>query len=192
MPAERKQNRRVRKPTHTRTSQRRRTETDRNPLFPLPTLSIADTGEPVIATSVLPHAEIGNSRGLTWTVNERPAAQLQKGRLITMSTGGEVTGIGRLSAVMDLRRHWVTFAVTGANLPCDIRVPIPWAILEGLESFTHQHHYFSLNNTPPPHASFRDIPAFHDIHYNPYEFDLEEKDIASYTRRIATITGANT
>ncbi|KAH9838425.1 uncharacterized protein C8Q71DRAFT_722610 [Rhodofomes roseus] len=191
MPAERKQNSQIRKAARTNTPKKRRTDTDRPPLFPLPSLSIEDTGEPVISIHVQPHAEIGNSRGLTWTMNERPAEQLQKGRLITMSAGGEVTGIGRLSAVMDLRRHWVTFAVSGANLPCDIRVPIPWAILEGLESFTHQYHYFGLNNNPPPHTSFRDIPAFHDTNYNPYEFDIEDEDIASYTRRIADITGAN-
>ncbi|TFY57610.1 hypothetical protein EVJ58_g6918 [Rhodofomes roseus] len=191
MPAERKQTRRISKTTRTNTPKKQRTDPDRIPLFPLPSLSIATTGEPVTAVRVLPHAEIGNSRGLTWTLDERPAAQLQKGSLITMSAGSEVTGIGRLSAVMDLRRHWVTFAVAGGNLPCDIRVPIPWAILEGLESFTHQHHYFDLKNDPPPHASFHDIPAFQDTNYNPYEFDLEEKDITSYMRRIADITGAD-
>ncbi|TFY55162.1 hypothetical protein EVJ58_g8418, partial [Rhodofomes roseus] len=109
-----------------------------------------------------------------------------------MSTDSENTGTGRLSATSDLRRHWITFTIIGATLPCNLRVPIPWAHLEELESFTHQRNYFALNKSPPPHESFKHIPPFQDDDTNPYEFDITWDDTRAYEERLARISNVST
>ncbi|KAH9829843.1 uncharacterized protein C8Q71DRAFT_727844 [Rhodofomes roseus] len=156
-------------------------------LPPLPSLSIAPEGLPVTAVKVLPYPAIRHERGPTWIADERPTAQLQKGSRITILTDAQTSGIGRLSVITDLRRHWVTFSIIGASHQCNLRVPIPWAILDGLESFTHQKHYFSLADDPPPHRSFIDIPSFRSKEENPYEFDIDEEDIPAFSKRLASI-----
>ncbi|KAH9839783.1 uncharacterized protein C8Q71DRAFT_855094 [Rhodofomes roseus] len=156
--------------------------------YPLPSLPLPPALETAVSVTVLPLPTVGNGRGLTWTVDDRPAEQLQKGKRITMRTDTQTSGIGRLSAISDLRRHWVTFTVAGATQPFNLRVPIPWASLEDLESYTHQHHYFDLPNLPPPHRFYADRPAFLDDKENPYEFDINEDDIPSLTNRLDSIT----
>ncbi|TFY56882.1 hypothetical protein EVJ58_g7372 [Rhodofomes roseus] len=122
-------------------------------LPPLPSLSLPPEGLPTMTVKVLPYPITRNECGPTWVANERPMAQIQKGSRITICTDAQSSGIGCLSAITDLRRHWVTFAIVGAQHPCNLRVPIPWAVLDGLESFTHQKHYFDLAKEPPPHRS---------------------------------------
>ncbi|KAH9839018.1 uncharacterized protein C8Q71DRAFT_722058 [Rhodofomes roseus] len=156
-------------------------------LPPLPPLSIPPEDLPVVDVKVLPYPTTRYERGPTWIADERPTAQLHKGSRITLRTDAQSSGIGRLSAISDLRRHWVTFSIIGAQQQCNLRVPIPWVILDGLESFTHQEHYLSLPNDPPPHRSFIDIPAFRNNEDNPYEFDVNDEDIPAFSKRLANI-----
>ncbi|KAH9838322.1 uncharacterized protein C8Q71DRAFT_856286 [Rhodofomes roseus] len=158
--------------------------------YSLPSLSLPPTNNTAINVKVLPLPIVGKGlgRGLTWTVDERPTEQLRKGISVKLFTDVQTSGIGRLSVVSDLRRHWVTFIVVGAAQPCNLRVPIPWATLEDLESYTHQRHYFSLAILPPPHHSFTNRSAFLNADDNPYEFDIEETDLPSFSTRLETIT----
>ncbi|KAH9837265.1 uncharacterized protein C8Q71DRAFT_723553 [Rhodofomes roseus] len=192
MPAERKK-RAKRAATASSTPETSRSiAAKRRPPYPLPSLDLPPTDEPTIIIKVLPHPIIGRGigRGLTWTADERPAEQLKKGKSIKLCTTTQTSGLGRLSAISDLRRHWVTFAVAGAAQPCNLRVPIPWAALGDLEGFTHQYHYFSLPSLPPPHHTFTNRPAFQNDSENPYEFDIEEDEIPSLANRIANIINA--
>ncbi|KAH9835831.1 uncharacterized protein C8Q71DRAFT_870101 [Rhodofomes roseus] len=156
-------------------------------LPPLPPLSLPQEDLPTVAVKVLPYPAIKHERGQTWIADERPSAQLQKGSRITICTDAQTSGIGRLSGITDLRRHWVTFAIVGTPQQNNLRVPIPWAALDGLESFTHQKHYFVLPSDPPPHRSYADIAVFCDDNENPYEFDIDEDDVPGFSRRIANI-----
>ncbi|KAH9829017.1 uncharacterized protein C8Q71DRAFT_863575 [Rhodofomes roseus] len=156
-------------------------------LPPLPTLYTPPEGLPIIPVKVLPYPTIRGKHGPTWIADERPTVQLQKGSRITIFTDAQTSGTGRLSVITDLRRHWVTFSIVGAPQPCNLRVPIPWAILDSLESFTHQEHYFNLPNDPSPHRSFANIPAFRNLNENPYEFEVDEDDVPTLARRIANI-----
>ncbi|KAH9832458.1 uncharacterized protein C8Q71DRAFT_860855 [Rhodofomes roseus] len=173
---------------------KRTSRKEHHPYIPLPKFSELDNlpASTITQVKIAPKPIFGGGRGLTWVADERPASQLKKGSLISLSTASETSGIGKLSAISDLRRHWVTFTVTGADLPCNLRVPIPWSSLDDLESFTHQRNYFDLNNSPPPHTSFHHIPAFNNEEENPYEFEITDNEIDSLEDRIAQITNATT
>ncbi|KAH9843019.1 uncharacterized protein C8Q71DRAFT_720401 [Rhodofomes roseus] len=190
MPAERKN--RTKRAASTASTTSRSIAAKRRQPFPLPSFSLPPTNDTSITVRVLPLPIVGKGLGpgLTWTIDERPAEQLEKGRRVIFSTDAQTSGLGNLSAISDLRRHWVTFIVTGADKPCSLRVPIPWASLGDLEGYTHQHHYFNLPNLPPPHPSFAERPAFQNEKENPYEFDIEEDDIPSLAKRITNITNA--
>ncbi|KAH9917470.1 uncharacterized protein B0H18DRAFT_1123561 [Fomitopsis serialis] len=155
---------------------------------PLPTLH-ATTDDPlseVTHVKVQPRPVWGG-RGYTWIVDQHPAQQLGTGTLISIENESGKSGTGRLSSASDLRRHWVTFIVAGASPPCNLRVPIPWATLGALESYTHTTHYTSLADLPLPHPSFFNNPAFAAENDNPYEFDLWDADTESLEERISLI-----
>ncbi|KAH9838267.1 uncharacterized protein C8Q71DRAFT_856231 [Rhodofomes roseus] len=192
MPAERKKrSKRAAAESSTPTTTRSIAAKMRQP-YPLPPFSLPPTNETTIDVRILPLPIVGKGigRGLTWTLDKRPAEQLRKGMSVRFCTDVQMSGLGRLSAIADLRRHWVTFLVSGADQPCNLRVPIPWASLGDLEGYTHQHHYFNLAKLPPPHPSFAQRPAFQNEDENPYEFDIEDEEIPSLSNRIANITNA--
>ncbi|KAH9918967.1 uncharacterized protein B0H18DRAFT_1122773 [Fomitopsis serialis] len=73
-------------------------------------------------------------------------------------------------------------------------VPIPWAALDGLESFTHSRNYFNdLARTPPPHPSFQHTgsPLFSDDaeNLNPCETEVGDchGDVALFEKTLANI-----
>ncbi|KAH9924215.1 uncharacterized protein B0H18DRAFT_1120068 [Fomitopsis serialis] len=81
----------------------------------------------------------------------------------------------------------------GTLLPCNLRVPIPWAALNGLEDVTHSHNHFDLACMLPPHPTFQRIPLFNDDAENPYEFELGDchGDVASFEKRLANIANVD-
>ncbi|KZT65941.1 hypothetical protein DAEQUDRAFT_490610 [Daedalea quercina L-15889] len=161
--------------------------------IPLPLFHPSPDARDIIQATVLARPRYGRGRGLTWTVNEAPEEPLQKGRYVILRTETEATGIGRISVVTDLRRHWVTFAIAGATLPCNIRVPIPWAVLDNLESYTHRTYYFNLPPDPRPHEALRHDPKFDkEDHVNPYYTEDTEDEAGAeceeMEERVARIT----
>lgn len=166
----------------------------KNPIhIPLPdfrSLSRADVVD-VVEARVLPCPRFGNRKGTTWTVDEKPDRPVRRGGYVTLRTPTEQTaGVGRISAVTDLRRHWVTFAITGATLPCNIRLPISWAVLDDLERYTHRKYYFDLPPDPRPHESLRDDPRFEAEDIYPYADGQprEDGDASEMEQRVARIT----
>lgn len=127
---------------------------------------------------------------LTWIVDERPKVQISTGMSIKLTSASRTTGVGRVSGVVDLRRHWVTFKLQGAQSPCSLQVPIPWAKLPVFESYTHTKHYFQLPVRPHAHIQYRYNPIFYDVAQNPYEFDLWDVDEVELDERIDAITNA--
>ena len=160
------------------------------PLPDFPSLSRADVVD-VVEAKVLPRPRFGNRKGTTWTVDEKPDRPVRRGGYVTLRTSSERTaGVGRISAVTDLRRHWVTFAITGATLPCNIRLPIPWVTLDGLERYTHRKYYFNLPPDPRPHESLRDDPRLENGDIYPYDDGQpgEDADASAMEERVARIT----
>ncbi|TFY67455.1 hypothetical protein EVJ58_g1601 [Rhodofomes roseus] len=133
---------------------------------------------------------MGEGKGLTWIVQSRPEIQLGKRQHVVLKTNAQRSGVGRLTSVADLRRHWVIFTVSGAPHSCNLRVPIPWAALDDLEGFTHSKFYFTLPALPRPHAEFSS-PIFTSDEENPYEFELGERAESRSERLIARITNAD-
>ena len=161
--------------------------------IPLPdfrSLARADVAD-VVEARVLPRPRFGNRKGTTWTVDEKPDRPVRRGGYVTLRTPTERTaGVGRISAVTDLRRHWVTFAITGATLPCNIRIPISWAALDGLERYTHRKYYFNLPPEPRPHESLRNDSRLEAGNMYPYDDGRpgEDADVSEMEERVARIT----
>ena len=104
---------------------------------------------------VLDHPRVNGKGQQTWTVDEEPVSTLQCNSLVILYNSSYESGIGRLSAIVDLRRHWVTFTVAGAQYPAFLRVPAPWTTLEGLAAFSYSAHFNSLPFLPGPPASIQ-------------------------------------
>ncbi|TFY59757.1 hypothetical protein EVJ58_g5575 [Rhodofomes roseus] len=111
---------------------------------------------------------------LTWVVDKRPAVQIGRGHLVSLSAGHNRTGVGRLTGITDVYRHWITWSITGGPGICYIRVPIPWARLSRLEGLAHTERYHALSALPPPHPIFWNNPIVLHSKDSPYEF--EEND----------------
>ncbi|KAH9913052.1 uncharacterized protein B0H18DRAFT_960623 [Fomitopsis serialis] len=159
----------------------------RNPI-PLPSLHITNDNDAAEVVRVrVQQRPVWGGRGYTWIVDQHPTQQLGRGTLISIQNESGQSGTGRLSSASDLRRHWITFTVAGASPPCNLRVPIPWATLGTLESYTHTTHYATLADLPPPHSSFLNNPAFSEATDNPYEFELWDVDTETLEKRISLI-----
>ncbi|KAH9929356.1 uncharacterized protein B0H18DRAFT_1117401 [Fomitopsis serialis] len=125
--------------------------------------------------------------GLTWIIDTRPKRQLGTSALIRLHTNTQGSGTGRLAQIVTLRKHWATFSIIGSQTTCNLRVPIPWAQLDALQSHAHTTHYTSLPALPRPHHSFLHLPPFLSDSENPYEFEVwddgeEESAQLSLTR----------
>lgn len=119
---------------------------------------------------VLPRPRRSRGGNITWTTDVQPESRLKKDIAVTLIAENAEVAHGRLSIITDLRRHWVTFKLTGA--PTDrvyVRTPVTWSQLDGLERYTHMTRYTELNPNPEPHPSYRDLPNFrNDRDTNPY------------------------
>ena len=129
-----------------------RTKTEVSVCFPLPILN-ATTNDPkarLVRIKVLDRPRMSKNEGTTWTTEEEPVAGLRIGMLVILHTSINESGIGRISAVSDLRQHWVTFTLAGAKNPTHLRTPVIWTILEDLAAFAHSTYFQSLPALPGP------------------------------------------
>ncbi|KAH9842028.1 uncharacterized protein C8Q71DRAFT_357010 [Rhodofomes roseus] len=142
--------------------------------FPLleltPDPNPSNTADIVVAAR--PWKSLGH--GPIWVATERPAVQIGSGQLITLNSDGRKSGVGRLTVVTDLRRHWITWAIEGGPTRCNLRLPIPWARLSADEAERHTTGYHKLNAIPPPQSSFILDPYILYPHTSPYEFEIAE------------------
>lgn len=167
--------------------------------IPLPPLLEDALGVDITITTirVSPRPQLGGARGMTWTAEEQPAIRLAKGAYVVLRTGTQMSGVGKLSQAADLRRHWISFAISGGDQPCNmIRIPIPWATLDTFEGYTHFTRYFNLPSLPPPHALFRHREEFQNDKINPYRpegwpVDNLKRDMEQRLARIANVHPRN-
>ncbi|KAH9938697.1 uncharacterized protein B0H18DRAFT_949952 [Fomitopsis serialis] len=155
------------------------------PTVPLPTLSLPIGDDPVLEVNVFDRP-VREGNGVIWTVASRPERQLKKNIKIILKSSGHESGVGRLSSLNGLYRHWASFAVSGGPRLCSIRVPIPWAVLDALASHTHFSRYYALPREPGPHPAFIGNPVIFNDEENPYEFEVWE-DPAYLDARLARI-----
>ncbi|KAH9914295.1 uncharacterized protein B0H18DRAFT_959930 [Fomitopsis serialis] len=155
---------------------------------PLPQLTLQHSNLPVTEVDVNEQPTMEERSGLTWIVKDRPHRQLAKQQLVRLQTESQRSGVGRLSRVVTLRRHWITFEITGARPKCTLRVPVPWVALDNLEGMTHASNYATLPSLPRPHPDFRHLPPFRNDKVNPYEFEIPEIELKQLNRRLRRIT----
>lgn len=155
---------------------------------PLPILSIPHNGETVIAVTVLDDPITGKKGVQEWVADEPPSRRLGQGQLVMMKNTSGVSGPGLLTAVTDLRRHWVTWAVSGGPGQCRLSVPIPWSAMTGVEAIAHAKHYQSLPELPVPHHRTLDILNVTSPNKSPYDLALNPEEIASLESRLDEIT----
>ena len=125
--------------------------------YPLPNLNATthDLHAILLRIKVLNRPWLHQGKGLTWTVDEEPASRIQVGTLVILYTEAEESGIGRVSSVTDLRQHWVTFTLAGAEDPTHLRVPVVWAKLEDLAAYTFTNYFHALPPYPEAPAAAR-------------------------------------
>lgn len=161
----------------------------------LPPLALDKPDEETVQVQVLPRPRFANRNVWTWTMKERPAGEIGVGTHVTLATGGQASGVGRLSAVADLKRHWATYIISGSPMQCRLRAPVAWVTLSGLEAYTHRALYLQLSPIPGPHESLAALPHFQNELHNPYYEAEEEREDKRETERlrerIARITNAD-
>lgn len=166
-------------------------EQSSSPSFHLPALGLSAHDDEVVEVRVLDRPVRGEKRGMVWIVDSQPAKQLANGQKIVLRTSEEMSGVGRLSNLDGMYRHWASFVITGGppSRPCSLRVPIPWSSLSALESHAHTKHYASLPKLPSPHPAFLSNPLIASDEESPYEFEVWE-DEAMLDSRLARITAS--
>ena len=106
--------------------------------------------------------------GTQWITAMKPSKPVGEGDIVRLEANlDRRTGVGRISHVTSLDKHWVTFRIAGAVPKSNIRVPLPWARLHARVAATHARNYLTLENIPP-HSAFRDDAQFRNPHINPY------------------------
>ena len=124
-----------------------------------------------------------------WVVDEAPVRRLGHGQLISLQNDDGQTGPGILTAITDLRRHWITWSVAGGPGKTLIRVPVPWTAMTGVEAIAHVKHYQALPASPPPHGAAPPPPIpFDDEQSCPYTHDLDEYERSRLESRLHDIT----
>ena len=103
----------------------------------------------IVRVSRTPSIERG--AGLTWIADEEPRETITKGDHIRLEAEGIHSGIGKISHVVEITQHWVTFTITGATRPCFLRIPVAWTELTGTEGAVHKNLYNELPKLPAPH-----------------------------------------
>lgn len=174
--------------TEAKTPRRRRRTTTRTTMHTfLPCLSTPSNGEPVVAVRVQREPSIDDKKTLVWVADEEPARRLGRGQLISMQNEHGTTGPGLLTAITDLRQHWVTWTVNGGPETCRIRVPIPWTSMTGVEAIAHVRHFHSLPQSPPCHDKARPKAITNNNEY-PYDNNLDENERQRLESRLDEIT----
>ncbi|TFY68499.1 hypothetical protein EVJ58_g965 [Rhodofomes roseus] len=158
-------------------------------LLPLPNLQLPHDPADALEVRVQRQPAIGEGEGLTWIVDEQPRIRLGKDQHITLIIGDTRSGVGRITHVTDMRRHWVTWTVDGGPKKCSLRVPVPWALLSDLEGLAHTRHYPSLPPLPAPHPIYRNNPLITRSTTTPYEFDIKTNTHDAVAEALNKITG---
>ncbi|EPT04334.1 hypothetical protein FOMPIDRAFT_1014189 [Fomitopsis schrenkii] len=137
----------------------------------LPTLNIETTTVDVIAVRVNPLPRYGEDGDATWYAAVEPRKRARVGGWVILSARPKCqrTGVGMLSEIADMTRHWITFKIAGGPREYRLRIPTAWTRLEQEDAMTYLTHYFELQRTPhPPDTVQRQHPDFESEEYNPY------------------------
>lgn len=106
--------------------------------------------------------------GTQWITATRPTKPVGEGDLVCLAVNRDRhTGIGRITHIANIDKHWVTFNIAGATPKASIRVPIPWAKIPVHTAEEHAKSFRALENVPP-HCAFRANPKCRDPNVNPY------------------------
>lgn len=129
--------------------------------YPLPNLHTTtnDIHVRLIRVKVLNRPRLQTREGTTWTVDEEPASPIHVGGLVILYNDNGESGIGRVSSATDLRQHWVTFTLAGAENPTYLRSPTVWARLDDLVAYTYTTLFHTLLPYPEPPAAARRATA---------------------------------
>ena len=125
--------------------------------YPLPNLNATtyDLTAKLVRIKVLNRPRLHTGEGTTWTVDEEPTSPLHIGKLVILYNDHGESGIGRISSVTDLRQHWVTFTLGGAEHPAHLRIPVVWSRLDDLAAYTFSTYFHSLPPYPEPPVAAR-------------------------------------
>ena len=114
-----------------------------------------------------------------WIVASEPRRHVGENDLISLTANlDRKTGIGRISHVSGLDKHWVTFSIAGSTPKSGIQVPIPWARLPTRVAEAHARTYVSLESIPPLHI-FREDSWYRNPLVNPYWTALHGAPVGS-------------
>ena len=106
--------------------------------------------------------------GTHWIIAEEPSRSIGEGDLVCLTANGDRrTGVGKISQLSGLDKHWATFSIAGAIPKSGIRIPIVWARLTPRAAEAHDKLYLTLENIPPHHA-LREDSRYRNPHVNPY------------------------
>ena len=106
--------------------------------------------------------------GTQWITAAKPTRPVGEDDLICLAINRDRrTGVGRISHISNMDKHWITFHIAGATPRAYVRVPIPWAKLSVRLAESHAKSFHALENVPP-HYAFRNNPIYRDPDINPY------------------------
>ena len=164
----------------------------KNPTHPsqphrLPTLTMPSNGEPVIAVTVKDLPLKGEGGTKIWAVDEAPSRRLGSGQLISLKNSQGETGPGLLSAITDLRQHWVTWSISGGPEKARVQIPIPWSDMTGVGAVAHAKMFKALPAQPAPHKDATPSPPKPDGQY-PYASNVGETERPDLEKRLEGIT----
>ena len=125
--------------------------------------------ESIAQVTVCAQPSVDDEGKQVWIATCRPTLPLCRGQAIVLLAQSKASGLGRLSSISGMTRHWAFFGITGCNGLCRLRVPIPWILLSAIEGHAHTRHYPSLSRDPPPHPEFN-YPLITHGNESPYEF----------------------
>ena len=153
----------------------------------LPTLTTPNNGEAVIAVTVKELPLKGEGGAKTWVVDEAPSRRLGNGQLVSLKNSQGETGPGLLSAITDLRQHWITWSVSGGPEKVRVQIPIPWADMTGVGAMAHAKLFNTLPPHPAPHQDATPDTSIAEGQY-PYAYDIGEKEQSELEERLDGIT----
>ncbi|KAH9926367.1 uncharacterized protein B0H18DRAFT_954691 [Fomitopsis serialis] len=119
-----------------------------------------------------------------WAIRNQPPRQLTRGHMISMRSSAGIVGTGRITIATNITRHWITLRLKDGGDHTQIRVPIPWANMGKLEQYAHTSAYMHLSRHPGPHRAFMHRHIFMDDSKNPYEFDLDPRELTHLAKHL--------
>ena len=153
----------------------------------LPVLTIPNDGEEVIAVTVKEQPLKGAGGAKVWVADEAPSRRLGGGQLISLRNSSGATGPGLLTAITDLRQHWITWSVSGSQETVRVQVPVPWTDMTGVGAIAHARHFSALPALPSPHKDATPNATTTDGSY-PYESNIPENEKQQLEDRLNGIT----